>query len=182
MSAAVGAFLTSSSLPGREVVVGEGDGGVAEHGVDAGRLVLLGALFAGRVLLFAQHRDRRVAARPASAPPGRSAGVRCPGVDAAAAAAAANRASRQSSASRREPQERDGVTGPSPGQRTSVRRRRAPARSRAPRPALRLCRSASRPGRRRRRPPSPRRRRRRRSGSPARSRGGCPRPPCRPRR
>ena len=46
---------------GLEVVVGEGHGGVAEHGVDAGRLVLLGAGFAGRVLLFAQHRDRRVA-------------------------------------------------------------------------------------------------------------------------
>ena len=35
------------------------DGLVAEHGVDAGRLVLLGGRFAGRVPLFAQHRDRR---------------------------------------------------------------------------------------------------------------------------
>ena len=61
MSSAVGAFLTSSSLPGREVFVGEGDGGVAEHGADAGRLVLLGRGFAGRIPLFAQHRDRRVA-------------------------------------------------------------------------------------------------------------------------
>ena len=47
MSSAVGAFLTVFQPPGREVLVGEGDGGVAEHGVDAGRLVLLGVVSQG---------------------------------------------------------------------------------------------------------------------------------------
>jgi hypothetical protein len=36
---------------------------VAEHRFDTGRLVLLGRGFAGRVLLFAQHRDRHVLLR-----------------------------------------------------------------------------------------------------------------------
>ena len=117
--------------------MGEGDGGVAEHGADAGRLVLLGGLFAGRVRLFAQHRDRRVAV-------GQLDRRRFAWGD-EASRGGCRRGARSGQAEqrdRREPQEQAAWPAHHPGQRTSVRRRRPPVLRRPPRPALRLCRPA----------------------------------------
>ena len=58
-----GRRLLHRDQPAVRFFVGEGDGRVAEHRVDAGRLVLLLLGVAGRVQLLPQHRDRHVLLR-----------------------------------------------------------------------------------------------------------------------